>query len=266
MGAPDAALPPALREVVALASDAALFLDYDGTLAPIVRDPAGAGPQTGAVAVLSRLTGVFHTVALVSGRPVAYLLDALGPLDGVRVAGLYGLEERGADGEIELAPDVARWRVPVEVVTRRAQVDAPEGIVVEPKGVTVTLHWRSRPELAPWAREFATRVTADTGLVVQDARMALELRPPVAADKGTVVRRLAVGHRAAAAFGDDLGDLPAFAALDALATEGMVVARVGVVDEETPRDVVDAADVTVEGPAGAVSLLESISMSVTGEG
>jgi trehalose 6-phosphate phosphatase len=243
---------------VARAGDAALFLDYDGTLAPIVADPAGAGPQPGAAAVLTELAGAFRTVAVVSGRPVAYLLEALGPMPGVHVAGLYGLEERHADGSVELAPGVARWLVPVEVVTRRAQSDAPEGVVVEPKGVTVTLHWRARPEAAPWAEQFAARVTGDTGLEVQHARMALELRPPVDTDKGTVVRRLVTGHGAAAGFGDDLGDVPAFVALGALAHEGVAVARVAVVDGETPPEIVDVADVTVDGPAGAVALLAAM--------
>jgi trehalose 6-phosphate phosphatase len=250
--------------VVARASEAALFVDYDGTLAPIVTDPAGAGPLPGASAVLGRLAQHFGTVAVVSGRPVAYLVDALGDLPGVHVAGLYGLEERRSDGAVEFAADVARWRVPVEVVTRRAQADAPDGLVVEPKGVTVTLHWRTRPEREAWAEDFAARVSADTGLVVQHARMALELRPPVPADKGTVVRRLAEGRPAAACFGDDVGDLPAFAALAVLAAQGVAVARVAVVDDESPAEILDAADATVDGPSGAVALLEALAASAAG--
>lgn len=265
MGEPSPALPAPLQPVAVRAAHAALFLDYDGTLAPIVTDPAGAGPQTGAAAVLDRLTRTFATVAVVSGRPVAYLIDALGDMPGVHVAGLYGLEERSADGTVHLAPDVVRWRVPVEVVTRRAEADAPEGLVVEPKGLTVTLHWRTRPEREAWAEDFAARVSADTGLVVQRARMALELRPPVAADKGTVVHRLAQGHSAAAGFGDDLGDLPAFAALAELAADGVAVARVAVVDAETPPAIRASADVTVDGPAGAVALLGLLADSAARE-
>jgi trehalose 6-phosphate phosphatase len=248
--------------VVERAADAALFLDYDGTLAPIVADPAGAGPQPGATAVLEKLVALFRTVAVVSGRPVDYLVHALGPMPGVYVAGLYGLEARLADGSVEFAPGVSHWQVPVEVVTRRAQADAPAGIEVEPKGLSVTLHWRARPDAAPWAEQFAARVTADTGLVTQGARMALELRPPVDADKGTVVHQLAAGHRAAAGFGDDLGDLPAFVALGALARDGVAVARVAVVDDETPHEIVEASDLTVDGPAGAVALLEVVAASV----
>jgi trehalose 6-phosphate phosphatase len=129
---------------------------------------------------------------------------------------------------------------------------------VEPKGLTVTLHWRERPDLAPWAQRFATRTEAATGLVAQPGRMALELRPPIDADKGTVVSRLAVGHRAIACFGDDLGDLPAFRAVAALAAQGLPAVAVAVVDAEAPAVVAQAADVVVDGPTGAVALLRQM--------
>jgi trehalose 6-phosphate phosphatase len=74
-------------------------------------------------------------------------------------------------------------------------------------------------------------------------------------DKGTVVRTLGAGFPAVACFGDDLGDLAAFAALDDLAVAGAAVARVAVVDDESPPEVAEAADVVVEGPEGAVALL-----------
>jgi trehalose 6-phosphate phosphatase len=88
--------------------------------------------------------------------------------------------------------------------------------------------------------------------------MALEFRPPVKADKGTVVERLAPGHEAAACFGDDLGDLPAFRAVGDLADHGVAVARVAVVDPETPPEVVEAADVVVQGPGAALELLRQL--------
>ena len=143
--------------------------------------------------------------------------------------------------------------------TRRAAREAPEGARVEAKGLTVTLHWRERPDAEPWARRFADGERAGSGLVAQPGRMALELRPPIDVDKGTVVRRLAPGHEAVAVFGDDLGDLPAFAALDALAGEAASgvrrVVKVAAVDGEAPPEVAAAADVVVAGPAGALDLL-----------
>ena len=67
--------------------------------------------------------------------------------------------------------------------------------------------------------------------------------------------------QAAAAFGDDVGDLPAFAALVALRHLGgplQTVVRVAAVDPESPAAVADAADLTVAGATGAVALLRTL--------
>jgi trehalose 6-phosphate phosphatase len=194
-------------------------------------------------------------VAVVSGRPVAFLLDVLAHPHGVAVAGLYGMETLGPSGAIETSPGAAAWRPVVGEVTHLAESEAPSGVEVERKGLTVTLHWRRHPAGEGWARSFSARETARTGLVVQPGRMALELRPPVAHDKGTVVRAMALGHAAVACFGDDLGDLPAFEALAELAGTGVAVARVAVVDAESPPEVALAADLVVDGPEGALDLL-----------
>ncbi|HXY28051.1 MAG TPA: hypothetical protein VEH82_07190, partial [Acidimicrobiales bacterium] len=108
------------------------------------------------------------------------------------------------------------------------------------------------------------------GLAVHPGRAERELRPPVHVDKGTVVRALVAEYdarpgveplRHAAAFGDDMGDLPAFAALDELrASAGgqLEVVKVAAVDPESPAEVAARADVTVEGATGAVALLRAL--------
>jgi trehalose 6-phosphate phosphatase len=248
-------LPSALAPFLEDPGRAALFLDYDGTLAPIVDDPAAARPLPGVGGVLDRLAGRFALVAVVSGRPAAFLLDVLDHPAGVHLAGLYGMEEALPTGPAVTRPEAVPWRPVVAEVTALASSEVPPGAEVEPKGLTVTLHWRRRPDAEGWARGFAARETARTGLVVQPGRMALELRPPVDDDKGTVVRRLAAGHAAVACFGDDVGDLPAFRVLAELARAGVAVARVAVVDDETPPEVAAEADAVVAGPEGALELL-----------
>ncbi len=237
---------------------AALFLDFDGTLAPIVADPASARPLPGVPELLARLAARLGLVAVVSGRPVAYLVDVLGAPPGVHLAGLYGMEELGADGAVQVDEDARRWRPVLAEVSGEARRAAPPGVMIEEKGLAMTIHWRGNPGAEAWARSFAGRLIAGTGLVGQPGRMALELRPPGPTDKGAVVDRLGPGHRAVACFGDDLGDLPAFAALDRLAALGVAVARVAVVDDESPPEVVAAADVVVRGPEEALGLLALI--------
>jgi len=94
--------------------------------------------------------------------------------------------------------------------------------------------------------------------------MAIELRPGIETDKGTVVRSLASGSTAACCFGDDLGDLAAFDALAELGAAGMPVVRVAVTDDESPAAVAEAADVIVIGPGGALELLVALVAAIPG--
>jgi trehalose 6-phosphate phosphatase len=91
--------------------------------------------------------------------------------------------------------------------------------------------------------------------------MSLELRPPLDVDKGTVVRSLVEGMRAVAVFGDDLGDLPAFDAVAELGARGVAVARIAVIDAESDDLVAARSDLVVEGPAGAITLLERLAQA-----
>jgi len=138
----------------------ALFLDFDGTLAAIVEDPAGARPLPGVPALLAELAGPFALVAVVSGRPTAFLAEMLGEPAGVTLAGLYGLE-RALHG-----PEHASWVAVIDQVVAEARAEAPEGVYVEPKGLTLTLHWRHAPERRDWVLAFAERQHARHGLAV----------------------------------------------------------------------------------------------------
>jgi len=251
-------LPAVLQPLRDRGAEAALFLDYDGTLAPIVADPAGAQPVHGVRELLGRLGARLGLVAVVSGRPVHYLSGVLGEPAGVVLSGLYGMEEVGRDGELRRDTGAEQWRPVVAEATAALGGAAPRGVEIEPKGLSVTLHWRQSPGSEGWARETVAALCARTGLVAQPGRMAIELRPPVHVDKGTVVARLGLGSPVVGCFGDDLGDLPAFAAVAELGRSGATIARVAVADAESPPEVAAAADLVVEGPEAAVALLQEI--------
>jgi trehalose 6-phosphate phosphatase len=251
-------LPPPLAAPHERAEEAALFLDYDGTLAPIVDDPAGARPVPGVPELLARLGARLDVAAVVSGRPLAYLEGALGRPPGVRLAGLYGMEEVGPDGVLRCDPAAEGWRGSVQEATDALVRAAPPGVEVEPKGLAVTVHWRRAPEAEEWARAAAASAAARTGLRAQLGRMSVELRPPVAADKGTVVARLGARHAVVGCFGDDVGDIPAFEAVAALGRAGATTVTVVVADAEGPPELLEMADFSVAGPHAAVALLEVI--------
>ena len=232
-----------------------VLADFDGTLSAIVDDPASAVPVDGVVDTLRALARRYRRVAVISGRPVSFLTPLLPA--SLTISGLYGLEgiRRGRRHDHPLA---GSWREVIDDVAAVSAAQGPPGMLVESKGLSITLHYRSHPELEDDVRRWAERQAARSGLVVRPARMSVELHPPIDVDKGTAVRQLAAGLEAVCYLGDDVGDLDAFAALDELAGRGVRTVRVAVHSGEAPGALVDRADVVVDGPKGAVEFLRRL--------
>ncbi|MDQ6797860.1 MAG: trehalose-phosphatase [Actinomycetota bacterium] len=235
---------------------AGVFCDFDGTLAEIIDVADDAEPVDGAIEALCALADAYATVAVISGRPARFLQRFLDG-KGVILSGLYGLE-RVEDGQVHIAAEARRWQPVVEELATRARDDAPAGLTVEPKGLTLTLHFRTAPELADAAREWVDEQASATGLVVSPGRRSYELRPPVTMSKGTVVAEASKGLGAACFLGDDHGDLAAFDALDDLADAGVTTLRVAVRSEESPPELLERADLVVDGPPEVVRLLRRL--------
>ncbi len=253
----NASLGP-LAALIEDAATSAVVTDFDGTLAAIVDEPDDAVALDEAQTVLARLAWSFAVVAVVSGRPVEYLQRRLGGAGpAVRLVGVYGLEWIEG-GRVRTAPGAQAWIAPVAEVVAAARAEAPEHVGVEDKRVSMTLHWRRAPDAAPWARQFAARWVATTGLVAHDSRMAIDLRPPLDVDKGSALRDVVGGCQAVCYFGDDTGDLAAFAALDELDSANIATVRVAVADPESPPALIAAADMVVPGPAAALALLTKL--------
>jgi trehalose 6-phosphate phosphatase len=231
-----------------------VLCDFDGTLAPIVEDPTAARAHPGALEALCGLVGRYGRVGVVSGRPVAFLRERLGD-QGLFLSGLYGLEWE-EDGRRRELDEVVAWRTVVAGSAARAAAELP--VLVEDKGLSLTLHFRTRPAEGPPTRAWAAAEAARTGLEVRPAKASVELHPPVPVDKGTVVRTACRGMRSACFVGDDVGDLPAFDALDELAAAGLAVVRVAVATEDAPAEVLDRADVVADGPSGVAALLRTL--------
>jgi trehalose 6-phosphate phosphatase len=206
--------------------------------------------------VLARLAARYGLVGVVSGRPVSYLVDRLaGVGDRVWLSGLYGLEGTDGGRPVEV-PGVAWWRpVVAEVVARSRE---RFGDLVEDKRLSLTLHMRTAPELEDEIRAWAAAEAVRSGLVERPAKASVELHPPVPTDKGTVVEAAAGGMQAAAYFGDDMGDLPAFDGLDRLVATGVEAVRVAVRTEEAPPELLRRADLVVDGPEGALAVFEEL--------
>ena len=252
------ASPPSVTELLApFRADpdrTGVFSDFDGTLAPIVDDPAAAVPLPGVVDALHALAGRYGRVGVISGRPAAFLQAHLGG-GGLFLSGLYGLEEVTVEGEVRAVEEAEPWREVIEQVVATADAD---GLAVERKGLAVTVHYRSDPSRADAVKAWVDEQAAACGLAVHPARMSYELRPPVERDKGSVLAEAAEGCGQVCFLGDDRGDLSAFDALDRLATEGVTVVKIGVESPEVPQDILERADIVVEGPEGSLRVLRAL--------
>ncbi len=232
--------------------------DFDGSLAPIVADPAAAVALPAALTALEALVSRFGTVAVVSGRPAAFLGERL-PVEGLTVVGQYGLE-RIVDGVVVVDPSVEPFLPAIARVADDAERTWPDLHVERKGGLAVTLHWRGEPSQGDDAAAWADAIATELGLDVVPGRMAREFRAGVPIDKGTVLESLVADRDAALFAGDDHGDLAAFDALDRLTASGVLATavRVGVASDEGPPEICTRADVVVDGPAGLARLLTDL--------
>ncbi len=237
-------------------STTGIFADFDGTLSQIVEDPDEAVPVAGLYPILERLGSRFGLVGVLTGRPVGFLDGLLPP--AVSISGLHGLE-RSSGGRYSAHPLAGVWREVVTDVASLLRDRGPEGLRVEEKGISITLHYRGHPELEEEARSFADRQAARSGLVCHATRMGYELRPPIQSDCGTAILEQAGELKSVCYLGDDQTDTAAFDALDRLAAEGVHAVRVVVESPECPPGLCDRADVHLEGPVEVVELLRFLS-------
>lgn len=249
-----------LAALIEQPSRSLIGLDFDGTLAPIVEDPADARADPAATAVLARLSALAGTVAIITGRPAgdAARFAGLAGAPDVIVLGHYGSErwESGTLTSPPPPPGLATARAELPGVLARA--GAAAGIFVEDKGYAVAVHTRRAASpaaeldrLRAPLKELATQ----TGLAVEPGRFVIELRPP-GSDKGRAIRDLAAQRSATAIMfcGDDRGDLPAFTAVRELRAEGIPGLTVCSGSAEVP-ELADEVDLVVAGPPGVVQLL-----------
>ncbi|MBO4254809.1 trehalose-phosphatase [Streptomyces griseorubiginosus] len=259
-----------LGAILANPAKAVIGLDFDGTLAPIVADPEQARAHPDAVPALARLAPKVAAVAVVTGRPAQVAVRHGGfagvpGLEHLVVLGHYGAERWDAvSGEVTAPaphPGVAAVRAELPGFLDRAGAGQAQGTWIEEKGRALAVHTRRASD--PQAAFEALRgplgdLAARHGLIVEPGRLVLELRPP-GMDKGVAlseyVREISAG--AVLYGGDDLGDLPAFGAVEKLRSDGVPGLLVCSGSDEV-TELRERADLVVDGPAGVVRLLSAL--------
>jgi len=260
------ALGEALADVTADPSRAGILCDIDGVLAPIVERAEDSQVRKETALLLGRLARRYAGVGCISGRSAAEARRLVG-VGGIAYAGSHGAELL-APGATEPRTDGAFKSWEGRVRAFAAERDRPDlrrlRVRMEDKGPIVALHWRGAPdeEAARGRVEEIAGEAEEAGLATHWGRKVLELRPPVEFHKGLALRELVelFGARVALFGGDDVTDLDAFDALDALQEEGRLDAavRVGVNSDEGPAAIVERADLVVEGVPGFAGVLAAL--------
>ncbi|MFI9246981.1 trehalose-phosphatase [Streptomyces sp. NPDC053086] len=257
-----------LAALLAQPRTALIGLDFDGTLAPIVPDPEQARAHPEAVPALAALAPKIASVAVITGRPAEVAVryggfDGVPGLEHLTVLGHYGAERWDAATRTVTAPaphpGVAAVRAELPGLLERTGAGA--GTWIEEKGRAVAVHTRRAAD--PQATFESLRaplaaLAARHGLIVEPGRMVLELRPP-GMDKGVALLDHArtTGAGCVVYAGDDLGDLPAFTAIEELrknGTPGLLVCS----GSTEVTELAERADLVVNGPEGVVDLLRRL--------
>jgi trehalose 6-phosphate phosphatase len=258
---------------------AAILTDVDGTLAPIAARPEEAAVPPRATELLGRLSERYGLVGCVSGRQATEARRLVG-VEGIAYAGNHGLELLlPGEEEPRIDPSLeGREGEAAAFVAELGQASlAGAGLRLEDKGPIQALHWRGADDdRTAEARAHEIGAAAGkAGLELRWGRKVLELRPPGGGGKDAAVAALLARPSSggpsfqpdrerkvdrAVYAGDDRTDLDAFRRLRELEREGELEAAVcvGVVSDEGPSEIAAEADVTADGPAGWLALLEAL--------
>jgi trehalose 6-phosphate phosphatase len=261
-----AALVEALEPLRSAPARAAILLDIDGTLAPIVSRADDATVPEATRVQLIAVAERYAVVGCISGRRSATARQMVS-VGSIAYVGNHGAEVlRPGDAEAAVDPGIDGHVRAVRAFADDVYTPALRrlGVRSEDKHAIAAFHWRGAPDED--AAELAVRDIGDrahaAGLAAHWGRKVLEVRPPVAIDKGRGVRLLLDGRDLVAGLyvGDDMTDLDAFAGLRALVQEGQLGAAVcvGVRSDETPPQLEAGADLLVDGPPGVRELLAAL--------
>jgi trehalose 6-phosphate phosphatase len=232
------------------------YFDFDGVLAPIQLDPDTVRLVPGVVDALSRLEPFADAIGIISARPVAFLARHFSALPVVALYGMYGLESQIA-GSFAVDQAAESWIPVIQSVRADAEQELPLGVYVEDKKMSVSLHYRRHPEYQSEVECWARSKASEHGLDEQYGRMVVELKPPIAIDKGAILHAVTRNLRSAWYFGDDISDMKGFQALRDRQRQdpAFLGVCVAVRNPETGQDLETQADITLPDPASVPDVL-----------
>jgi trehalose 6-phosphate phosphatase len=257
----------ALSAVLEHPADTLIGVDFDGTLAPIIDNPEEAFAHPAAVIALARLGRLVGAVAVITGRPARTAVHLGGfrdvpGLETMVVLGQYGVERwDAATDEFSIPPEPAAITAVSNELPGILNELGLTDVRVEHKGRAIGVHTRELGDSVAALDQLADplgELAARHGLLIEPGKNVLEIRAP-GFDKGDALRQLVEEKeiRQVIFAGDDLGDLPAFRAVEQLRGEGVPGLLVCSASHEEDA-LTELADLSVDGPEGVAAWLTEL--------
>jgi trehalose 6-phosphate phosphatase len=251
-----------INQTAQRARECVFFSDFDGTLANIQEDPATVRPAPEVKEALKLLSEVVARVCVVSARTAEFLKSRFGDIPAIRLYGQYGMESF-LDGKLVTDPDAEQFRSVITDLARRAHRELPPEVLIEEKGITLSLHYRSAPHRRAEVEQWGRQAAEATGASLQEGRMVVELKPPAGHDKGDIIAAETEGFRCGWYFGDDVSDIKAFRALKKRAADpDFIAVTVAVRNPESGHEVAANADIVLDAPVDVGIMMRRIADAI----
>ena len=245
-----------------------LITDVDGTISQTAPTPRQAEVSPLCRQYLSALCNHLALVAAISGRSAAQVKDMVG-IDGMVYIGNHGLE-RWTGGHSEFIKGAQDYPPVIEAVTKElSPLLSIEGLSIENKGVTATIHYRLCSDHQSARQEILAAIEnsphASSLWIMQESKYAINLLPPVRMDKGTGTLDLIREYklRGGIYLGDDVTDIYAFRAIRAASRQpGFQGFAIGITGKEMPEKLAEEADFTLNGVDDVERFLKWLTLTV----
>ena len=245
-----------------------LITDVDGTISQTVPTPQQARVSPLCRKYLSALCNKLALVAAISGRPAAEVRSMIG-IDGMVYIGNHGLE-RWTGGHFKFSKDIQGYsRVIKAAIEELTPLLFIEGITIENKGVTASIHYRLCHDHQSTKRDIIAVIEGSPrarSLRIIQGRMVIDLLPSVKVNKGTATLDLIQEYnlQGGVYLGDDLTDVDAFRAIHAACHDSDFQGfAIGITSQEMPEKLTEEADFTLDGVNDVERFLKWVSQTVT---
>jgi len=234
-------------------SNTAIITDIDGTISEIAPTPMEAMVKPEIKDKIEKIADKFKFTGVMTGRNINNAMEMVGSKKIIYI-GNHGLEQY-KNGKISIEPQVKQYIPFMKKLRREIQKKLKdyECILFQDKELSFTVHYRlckTSDEARQKALEIIHSIKGSKNLKITEGRKAIEIRPPVGQDKGTVLQKfISDNHiKKIVYLGDDVTDADAFNKLKELKGAGKVNSvGIVVVSEEVPELVKENASFYVNG-------------------